>query len=172
MRKIILAIGLLFLGAWAHADPMKIINSSGVYTSGGTQGAYAPSGFTGSVISSATSAQLNFPSSGSYGDLLTITLTPGNWLVLGAVDANYNGATVSFTVYGVGTTSGDNPPSGNTCRTDTATGPTATNNITTPASNGCTFSVTTNTNIYLKYRANYTVATPKANGSFIAIRLP
>ena len=128
----------------------------------------ASTGNYGEIISSVTASK-NFPGSGTYGDLAQISLTAGDWMVSGSVGSTANGATVSFTVIGALSTSGDNPPTVGVCRIDNLP-PTAVTDVTSAFSN-CEFKLTATTTVYLKYRANYTVATPKATGVILGLRI-
>ena len=55
----------------------------------------AATGFIGETISSASVASSAFPATGVAGDLVAISLTPGDWLVSINVAANLSGATAS-----------------------------------------------------------------------------
>lgn len=128
-------------------------------------------GTYGETISSVALA-INFPTSGSYGDLASISLTPGNWMVSGTIQASTNSALVPFAVVGALSTSGDNPPSTGLCRCDFPVSPTpAGNDAVVQSFNSCQFKLAATTTVFLKYRANYSGGTPKATGAIIGLRI-
>ncbi len=130
----------------------------------------SPTGRMGEYFS-ATASNVSFPTSGQDGDLASIALTAGDWDVSACIYVSANGATV--TRYNLGITS----HSGND-----ATGEVAGDNYfynlppTTVTDVGsCVASVRVALSgaatYYLKFNANYTVATPKGYGRISARRL-
>lgn len=128
-----------------------------------------PAGFKGEWKNSDITTAQNFPASGVWGDLTSISLTAGDWDIGGLVFAQSNGATVTICEMGISQTSGNNAPS----RGPLAFGfapPTATY-ATSGAVPDYRFSLASTTTVYLKYYAEYTVATPKAFGTIHARRV-
>lgn len=128
-------------------------------------------GNVGEVIS-ATVNFTNFPTSGQYGDLTSISLTAGVWLVSCVMGQIQNGATVSTVNFGISSTSGNS----NTGLTDGNNyfGLAAYNSASGSNSGAIPqFAVTisSTTTYYLKYISSYTVATPQAAGRITAIRI-
>lgn len=129
----------------------------------------APTGRMGEKIESVVGAT-NFPSTGVMGDLTSISLTPGDWNVSALLAASRNGATITEVSAGISVnsgTSGVGLVDGNT--NAHTTGPTATNRtfIVIP---DVAMSVSVATTVYLKYTADFTVATPQAAGRLTARR--
>lgn len=128
-------------------------------------------GYIGEVVSSSATFT-NFPTSGQYGDLTSISLTAGDWLISVQLIQIQNGATVSTVTSGVSTTSGNS----STGLTD---GDTQTSAVPQNAAAGAAFvgimpkrfSLSATTTVYLKYNSSYTVATPQAAGRITAVRI-
>lgn len=131
----------------------------------------AAAGYYGQYASTESATYKNFPTSGQYGDLLSFSLTAGDWDVSSSAVADANGATVVYWQQCIGTATG-NDSSG--CDTGsnffTILPPTATS--------GSAFSIPSwrvslsgTTTIYLKMLANYSVATPIAQGRMSARRV-
>ncbi len=128
-------------------------------------------GYIGEVISSAVSFT-NFPTTGQFGDLTSITLTAGDWLVSVQVEQIANGAVSTTMNFGVSTTSGN-----------AGTGLTDGNNYfgglpTNAASGGASIgfanyraSLSGSTIHYLKFIASYTGGPPQAAGRITAVRI-
>lgn len=131
-------------------------------------------GFVGELLSSviATGASVAL-ATGVTSNITSITLTPGNWLVFGAVDFTF-AATTSYTnlIGGVSTTSATIGAQDSFFDFETpAAVPTAGHDQTWTIPT-TTFSVNVNTPVFLVAQATFTVSTLKAYGSIIAIRLP
>lgn len=130
----------------------------------------AAAGFIGEYVSSVVSA-VSFPTTDNYGDLTSISLTAGDWNVSGSFLATINGATVTQVIIGISTTSGNSGTGlvdGDS--SNRAIGPTATYDSSTfvPV---LRVSLSATTTYYLKFRAQYTVATPRASGRLSARRV-
>jgi hypothetical protein len=97
----------------ANPSIQNAVISSATVTNlrGVTNGSNATAGSIGEYISS-TSAQINLPgSSTQWGDIASISLTPGDWQVTVQGFSNPNGATVTGEVdLGIGTSSGNVSP--------------------------------------------------------------
>lgn len=113
----------------------------------------------------------NFPTSTQWGDLTSISLTAGDWDVSSVILAGANGATVVEWRTGISATSG-NSSAGLTAGDNQANclPPTATANssMTIPCFR---VSISSTTTYYLKYFADYSVATPQALGRLSARRV-
>lgn len=68
----------------------------------------AAAGFIGQYVSSAVTTQLNFPATNTYGDGVSMQLTPGDWDVTAQLDGDSNGATWSVMAVGISTNTGNN----------------------------------------------------------------
>ena len=137
---------------------------------GTTTNGTAAAGNVGEIIESVVGLT-NYPTSTQYGDLTSITLGAGNWLIDAQVYASANGATVTIVNAGVSTTSGNSTTG--LVKGDTRQGgglPTATydEGITLAGIND---QLSGSTIYYLKYNATYTIATPQAAGRLTAMRI-
>jgi len=125
----------------------------------------AASGFVGEYQESIISTTTNATTTAQYADLTSLSLTAGDWLVTGFI--NWDSRT------GISSTSGNS-----------ATGLTSGDNIaaslfasssTTPLNFPHTItyrvSIASTTTYYLKYRADYSAGTPRAQGSLKARRI-
>lgn len=150
-----------------------ITNTAGVDIQGTNTNDNAAAGFVGEYTESIISVGQNAPTTDQYGDLTSISLTAGDWDVWGMVAWDQNGATWTTQRTGISVTTGNS-----------STGLTAGDNVvldgnasssTTPTfvSQHATWRVSLNatTTIYLKYRAAYSVGTPKAQGGIKARRV-
>lgn len=125
-----------------------------------------------SVNSAVTSTA--FSASGNYGDLTSINLTSGTWLVSGVMVVTVGVTTTTAINLGISTTTGNS-----------STGLTSGDNLVTKGlDNGSTalgisnFSVpsypmviSSNTTVYLKYRGVFSGGTPTAEGRISAVRI-
>lgn len=126
-------------------------------------------GYIGEVQTSTVGTMTNYPTSGQYGDLTSISLTAGDWLVSMFIEYEPNGATVTDSQAGLGTAAGNSA-------TGLATGDTLIQSgvisITEHRSlNPRRYSLSGTSTIYLKYFATYSVATPRAVGRITAVRI-
>lgn len=153
----------------AGTDIIRATNTNAIIR--GTQtNDNAAAGYVGEYIECLQSTNLAFPTTNQYGDLCSVTLTAGDWDLTGTMYAITNGATVTQIALGLSTTSG-NSSSGITFGINgvetaptTATG----TSVTIPVYR---VSVSGNTTYYLKYLAQYTVATPQGRGRLSARRM-
>lgn len=135
----------------------------------------AAAGFVGEYVSSAVSTNSNYPATGVYGDLTSISLTAGDWLVTGAVRSNTatSSTTTNFEA-AVTTTSGNSISGGVQGENYFET------NFAAPANNtrlgplviaSYRISLSATTTVYLKYAASYPSGQPVATGSLRATRV-
>jgi hypothetical protein len=152
-----------------------IIGTSGAVAIRGTgTNDSATAGFVGEYVSSNITTNTNFPSSGVYGDLTSISLTAGNWILGFNCDVNNaSGVTVTDFEFGMSSNSG-NSSTGLTLNdnyqavsTDLPTGDREQMTI-----SGFRVSLSSTTTYYLKYSAGYTGGTaPFARGKIYALRV-
>ena len=138
---------------------------------GRTSGASVAAGYVGEVIAATpVGFGTSWPaSSGTYGDMASITLTAGTWLMFATTAVSPNGATITSSVdFGFGTASGSSSTGYdvgvNGTRFQMATG----------ALTGMTayqyVNISSTTTYYLKTRVSYSGATPQYGCSMTAIR--
>jgi hypothetical protein len=137
----------------------------------------AAAGDIGEYVSANINSNTAFPTSGAFGDLTSISLTAGNWLVTSVVRCNsLTSTTMTGFEIGISLVTGNS-----------STGLTATENyvsLTFPTTghgiNEAFMSIavppvilrsSSTATVYLKYTATYTGTAPGANGSIRAIRV-
>lgn len=136
-----------------------------------TDGVTPSAGQWGETISSTVLVSTNYGSTGVFGDLASIQLSTGNWLLFGGIQTFNNGSSISNLTIGITSTPGNS-----------STGFIYGENwfdylpSTSTSSNGNSVAgyyvgLSANTTYYLKYEADYTVATPKARGRLRGVRL-
>jgi hypothetical protein len=129
---------------------------------------------TADVESSAITSNVNLPATGTYGDLTSVELTAGSWLVFAQFRINAaTGTGLTNFVAGVSTTSGNS--SAGLSVGDNAL------EINTPALSAnerrtvtlvpVYATVTNTTTYYLKMTATYTGGQPVATGKLLAVRI-
>lgn len=148
-----------------------LANPTGVLIQAATSNTLAGAGNYGEVVSSGQAVLTNFPATTTYGDLASISLSSGAWMISMGACETLNGATVtSGGLFGISTTAG-NSSTGLVEGDSVMYSPLA-----TAVTDGCisiagyfqAFSV--KTTVYLKYKDAYTVGTPQATGRISAIR--
>lgn len=130
----------------------------------------ATAGFYGQYVSSFTTFT-NFPTTAQWGDLVSMTLTAGDWDVTGLLTARNNTSTGTNIQAGISTTSGNS--STGLVFGDNELGelyPTAAVDSTVSVP-GYRQSLSGTTIIYLKFFAGYTVGNPTAAGRLTARRV-
>lgn len=162
----------------ANANSLIQSSTTGVFSfvrppgTGTTTNDNAPVGGIGETQSSAITSTTNFPTSGQYGDLTSISLTAGDWLISVLLCATANGATVTQIDFGIGTSSGNS--STGLVEGDNesffAGFPTALTDVGSSIPSWRA-SIASTTIYYLKYKASYSVAVPKAIGRITAVRI-
>lgn len=131
----------------------------------------AAAGNVGEYVEGVTSTRTNFAANGTFGDLTSISLTAGDWDVTAFIGVYLNGSTTTSYDFGISTTSG-NSSTGLLEYTNFIGGYPPTTTINTGATiPGYRVSLASTTTYYLKYRGNYTVGTPQANGRLSARRV-
>lgn len=132
----------------------------------------AAAGNIGEIISSTISTPTNFPLTGVYGDLTSISVTAGDWDISGGVFQTANAATVTEVSMGISTTTGNSTAGlvGGDNRIDGIGAVTGTRNAGYVVAS-YRASLTATTTYYLKYESNFTVATPQAVGRISARRV-
>lgn len=158
-------------GALGTNDSIVSSGSTGaVSIRGTTTNDSATAAFVGEYVSS-VAGYTNFPTTDQYGDLTSISLTAGDWDVSVAFETVYGTATVTQVITGISTTTGNS----GTGLVDgdssvRCVGPTATADasLSIPCLRA---SLSGTTTYYLKYRSQYTVATPQAKGRISARRV-
>lgn len=143
--------------------------TTGAFLKGQTSNTTAPAGWQGEYKSSAAAAYTSFPASGAWGDLASVLLEPGAWMVTMNLTATANGATVTSCQYGISTSSGLTSGLTSGITQSANTGPTAAfdNSAVIPP---LQVNLSANTTYYLKYNGAYSVATPQARGVIKAWR--
>lgn len=130
----------------------------------------ACSGCVGEFVSSVTAGATNFPSTGVRADLISISLSSGDWNVTGTLYTSANTSGVTLVEMGI-TDNAGNTTGGMTFginRVDFST-PTANTGSFASIPN-YRYSVNHSTTVYLKYTANYTTGNPQARGALRARR--
>lgn len=125
----------------------------------------------GQYISSSTVIVKNFATTATYGDLVSIVLSSGDWDVTGVLTASANSAVVQSFSVGISTVSGNS--SATLAEGDTvvkSTGPTLNVNISQSVPAVRAF-LTNSTTYYLKYSGVYSGATPQAVGRISARKM-
>jgi hypothetical protein len=127
-------------------------------------------GHVGEVISS-FSGVVNFPTTNTYGDLTSITLPAGRWMIECTATVVAAGATVSLGVIGISATAGNS--STGLVSGDNQIELTPPTGVISPGGSISPYLVTpaVSTIYYLKFLALYTVATPNARGRITAVRI-
>lgn len=124
----------------------------------------ASTGYLGEYVSSTTVNQTNCPSSGSYGDAASISLTAGDWDVSTVIVYIQNGATWTASLTGISSTSG-NSGTGLT-QPENLVVQAWTSSSTTPEQSETSIpryrvSINSTTTYYAKVRSTYSAGQPK-----------
>jgi len=147
-----------------------IFSTSGKGITGTTTNDNADAGNVGEVVLSSVTSPTNYPATGTWGDLTSISLTAGDWDIAGITQQTTPGTMTGETRIGISTTSG-NSATGLTIGYNRLTFPNAT--ATTDSGSSIPMyrlSLASTTTVYLKYFTEYTTGTPKAVGTIIARR--
>jgi len=139
---------------------------------GVSNGTDAQTGYIGEYKEAKVLTYTNFPTpSGTWGDLGSIVLTPGDWDISAIINTAINGATVTGIAVGIGTALG-------TSTTGLIEGNNYINIAVPVPTEGSGSSIasyrvniTTTTTYYFKVNASYTVATPQYVGRISARRM-
>ncbi len=158
-------------GSQTFTGSKTFSSTSGNPIHGNTASPAAPAAGNIGETFSASATFTNFPTSTQWGDLTTITLTAGYWMIVAFALQIQNGATVTNWSMGISVTTGNS----STGLTDgsTSAGGYPQNNATGSSSATVFMFVTpsTSTIYYLKYNSNYTGGPPQAAGSIRAVRI-
>jgi len=149
------------------------INTSGsVAIRGTTTNDDAAAGFVGETQTSTVASGTSIPNStGQYGDLTSVSLTAGDWLLFGNVEYVANGATVTSLEVGISTTSG-NSGSGMTYGNNEFSLPLPSGSLRSSGwVPGYRLKLSATTTVYLKVYAAYSVATPTYGCRLTAVRI-
>ncbi len=140
---------------------------------GVTDGSNACAGCVGEYVEATTTANTAEPTSTQYGDLISISLTAGDWDVTGIVYHSQEAATWARADAGISTTSGNNATGLTTGITlvfggwaSSATTPT----VVVLGVPDVRMSVSGTTTVYLKFAATYSLGAPLARGGRISAR--
>lgn len=150
---------------------LGISNTAGAKIFGTTTNNDAVAGYVGEYIQSVVAA-VSFPSTGTWGDLASISLTAGDWDVNGMLATSRNGATVTSCDIGISTTTG-NSTTGLVYGSNRFEfpSPLAGNYDTSGYVPAFRISLATTTTVYLKFSAAFSIATPQASGRLSARRI-
>jgi hypothetical protein len=144
------------------------------YTSivpGRKDGGTPATGFVGEVLEVIQTTYTNFATTGQWGDLGNISITPGRWLVSLTVDATLNGATCAGWAIGIGTATGNNNAGLTYGTTQVAQQPPTSGSDSSACV--CNYVIDTSSTIsyYAKVRATYSSGNPQYTGRMTAVRL-
>ena len=133
----------------------------------------APAGRFGEYVSSTAVAFTNTAASGAWGDLVSISLTPGDWDVSGRIDNYINTATWTDVSIGISDTAGNS--SANLTRglnfINTSFGSTSSAVVEVLTSlPSIRWKTSTSTTLYLKIKDSFSAGQPQAIGSISARR--
>jgi hypothetical protein len=157
-------------GANVTATTLNTTGNTTIF--GTTTNDSAAAGYVGEQARALATA-VSFPSTGTYGDAASISLTAGDWDVSIVGYQVANGATATSFGVGISATSG-NSSSGLTNGDNAlsilipSTGAGGNTNFAIP---GFRVSLSGTTTYYLKFTSNFSVATPQLNGRISARRV-
>jgi hypothetical protein len=158
-------------GVWTLGNTAKIGSNDyvGQKLVGKTDGVAIGTGYVGETLLSTYTTPVNYSAPSVWNADASVTLTPGVWLLFGAVLHQNNGATEQAVQMAI-TSSATAAVSLNETNFCESALPTTTYGITGNVS-GLYVSVTANTTYYLNRRAYYTDGTPKHTGALRAVRI-
>jgi hypothetical protein len=148
-----------------------VTNTGGVDIQGSNTNDNAPAGYYGEYMESVLAAT-NVPTSGQFGDNISVALTAGTWVVSYNLDLITNGATITAGNSGIGTATGNN----STGVTNGVNGanlnvaPSGVSAASTAMSPWYT-TIAGTTSYYLKISVTYSAATPQYRGRISAFRI-
>ena len=160
-------------GAWTLGPPSAIGTSTFAGSSivGKTNGTAIAVGYVGQVLETTYTVDTAFNTTGTWGQDASLTLTPGVWLLFGALTGKLNGATVQSIQADISTTNGGS--SGLPDNYAEALPPNSITNIQITIA-GVYANVSSNTTYYLNRRAFYTSGPtniPRHTGRLRAVRI-
>lgn len=158
-------------GAWTLGPPSAIGTSTFAGSSivGKTNGTAIAVGYVGQILESTYTSDTAFNATNTWGNNASVVLTPGVWLLFGALTAKLSTAT-GFTSYHVDVSSTNGGTDGSPNNYAEALPPTSSTNTQTTIA-GVYANVTTNTTYYLNYRGVYSGGSPKHTGRLRAVRI-
>jgi hypothetical protein len=161
-------------GGLGSADSLRINATGNVEIVGTITNDNAPAGWVGEYIASAQPTAQNAAATTEFTDLVSISLTPGDWDVSGILQWNQNGATWSDARLGISSTAGNSTAGLSTG--DNTIRVSFTSSSTTPVREDLQIpafrvSLSSTTTYYLKYAATYSAGTPTAAGRISARRV-
>lgn len=132
----------------------------------------AAAGYIGEYVEAIISSPTNFPTTGNYGDLTSISLTAGDWDLTGGFLQSANSATVTECSIGISVTSGNSTTglTGGVNRLDSIGAVSGVRSAGLMIA-GYRKSLSGTTTHYLKYESNFSAATPQATGKLSARRV-
>ncbi len=149
---------------------LAISTMGAVALKGTTAGDNAAVGDYGQYISSVSVGLTNFPTSTQYGDLLSMSLTPGDWDVAVVLyQAAETGVTRAFA--GISTTTGNNSAGLVLGDSLMEFNPAPATNNTATSIPAFRMSLAATTTVYLKFNATYSANIPQARGRLSARRV-
>ena len=155
---------------FASAANLVIVStSSGASFKGTSTNNNATAGYNGEYVESVVSL-VSFFSNTTFGDLTSISLTAGDWDVSGIAFFQPNGGTITSWDLGISTTSGNSSVGLIYGSNAESTTPVASSN-TSFSIPVYRVSLASTTIYYLKFKSNYSVASPLANGRISARRV-
>ena len=159
--------GLAITGTLSATGTITPSQTAGIVGTTTTNDAQA--GSVGETVMS-SSALTNYPATGTWGDLTSISLTAGDWDIAAVTQQTTPGTMTGETRIGISTTSG-NSATGLTIGYNRLTFP----NATVAADSGASIpmyrlQLGSTTTVYLKFFTEYSTGTPKAVGTIIARR--
>ena len=164
-------------GAFTTGTFNSTLAVTGTFTPGQTTGIVgttttndAQAGSVGETVMSSITTPTNYPATGTFGDLTSISLTAGDWDIAAVTQQTTPGTMTGETRIGISTTSG-NSTTDLTIGYNRLTFP----NATVAADSGASIpmyrlQLGSTTTVYLKFFTEYTAGTPKALGTIIARR--
>lgn len=165
-------------GSTFYANSFELRSSSIVFTPStigifGTQtNDNALGGYVGQSTMSVVTTPVNFTGSGTFSDLTSLILTPGDWDVSACIDQVANGATITEVRMAITSTSG-NSTTGMNAGDNLSSGSPAVNAVRTSTICIPSFRISLSavTQYYLKFESSYSSATPQAVGRISARRV-
>lgn len=160
-------------GAWTLGPASAIGTSTfaGASIVGKTNGTAIAVGYVGQVLETTYTTDIAFNTTGTWGQDASLTLTPGVWLLFGALTGKLNGATAQSIQVDISTTNGGS--SGLPDNYAEALPPNSVTNIQITIA-GVYANVSSNTTYYLNRRAFYTSGPtniPRHTGRLRAVRI-
>jgi len=99
------ATGFFTTGAVVTQSAPGVVTSAGQLLGTNTND-NATAGNVGEQLLTNSSVRTNFPGTGAYGDMGSLTLTAGDWDLSLVAGCNLNGAAMTYAIFGIGTESG------------------------------------------------------------------